>query len=256
MPALWTDEWIFVLAWCHSSGNHSEKTCIRHWAERLGTRSPLWKSYPSWVTRPPRLGTNFARREDGPVVPGHWCSSCTAWGCHSAQRKGNCRGGCGVGCGVGVGWGCGVWGVGWGGINSWVSYSRSPHVMKGISGSYIGGNGTSFRGSKYVFERWASSSFWMIVVHSWLQGKASWQTNMNPCRKIRWLCFYFYIVSFRFLDGGGFRLFTWCRRAAPACQYSPGGPGLTLVPTWISDYIHYKVCDEITCNRWSLLTDK
>ena len=37
--------------------------------------------------------------------------------------------------------------------------------------------------------------------------------------------------------------------------------GLTLIPTWISDYIHYNVWDEITypflnLHRWSLGMDK
>ena len=49
---------------------------------------------------------------------------------------------------------------------------------------------------------------------------------------------------------------TWC----PFYKH-----GLTLIPAWISNYIHYKVWDEITSyyhsytelrNRWSLGMDK
>ena len=51
-------------------------------------------------------------------------------------------------------------------------------------------------------------------------------------------------------------LFTIAHSRGPFYQH-----GLTLIPAWISNYIYYKVWDEITypfltCNRWRLGIDK
>ena len=128
------------------------ESCLRSWGEKTSERSSFRWNSPPWVSGLDQPGTIHVRRilptrlfvEDRRAVPWHavgqfLCSLKEMPVNRGALQAQALR------------------------INSRASYSRSPPDLTGISrSSYgvipsIGGSGTSFKGSPYVFVRWSSS---------------------------------------------------------------------------------------------------